>query len=74
MSEEAPSRKSTPTYHEPMQNDDASFMSSHIPEKFTPELDQLRRPSVQNAWVLFANQSGNTCMVGHLGQGPSRRT
>ena len=40
-------------------------MSNHIPEKFTPNWDQLRNASVQNFCALLANQSGKTVYPGH---------
>ena len=48
---------------EPSQNDDASFMSSQIPEKSTPLCDQLLSASVQYSSAFSENQSGKTCLV-----------
>ena len=47
-----------------MQNEDASFMSSQMPENSTPELDQLRSASVQYFSAFGANQSGKTVYPG----------
>lgn len=52
------------TYQDPSQNDDASFMSSQMPENSTPELDQLRSASVQYCSAFGANQSGKTVYPG----------
>lgn len=52
--------KLAPVPHDPSQKDDASFMSSQIPEKLTPLCDQLRRASVQYSSAFSENQSGNT--------------
>jgi hypothetical protein len=52
------------THHDPSQNADTSFMSSHKPENSMPELDQFWRASVQYRSVLLANQSGKMVYPG----------
>lgn len=51
-------------YQEPSQKDEASFMSSHIPENRTPELDQFVRASAQYLSEFLENQSGKTVYPG----------
>ena len=51
------------THHEPTQKEDASFISSQIPENSTPDLDQLLSASVHNESTFLANQPGKTCVV-----------
>ena len=43
-----------------MQNEEASFMSSHMPENSMPPLDQFVSASVQKAVAFSENQSGKT--------------
>ena len=56
-------QNSSQTYHEPTQKEDASFISSQIPENSIPDLDQLLSASVQNESTFLANQSGKTYFV-----------
>lgn len=55
---------STPVPHEPTQNDDASFMSSQMPENSTPNALQFFSASVQYAVACSENQSGKTVYPG----------
>ena len=48
------------TDHEPLQNEDTSFMSSQIPEKLTALCDQFVSASAQYLSAFSENQSGKT--------------